>query len=430
MSAGRPCAAAVRRGRRSGWPAGWALVLGLIAPAALALEVVDPGQGPVPVGIGPDGEPPRELSALTHVGGERYFAAGDKGGRIQPLRIRLDLRDGRVLRARVGRPRSVPGAVDLEGIAWLPSSGTLLVCDEFGPALSEVDPASGRALRRWRLPGLLRRARRNRGLESLSLEPGSGCVWTATEEALRGDGPLSTPRRGTVVRLVRFRPDGTPAGQWAYTTDPVHGEGAALAGHPRSGLVELLALPGGALLALERSLGSRGLRVRIYRVERAGATEISEIGELAGARFTPVRRELLFEWRGASNFEGMALGPRLEGGDRALLLLSDDGPFSGARVLALRLRGLPEEGPGRARRGGDELRCRVTAPRMPRAGSGGALESAPPRGASKGWPRRPALRSLGGAAPLGGTSGRMSDVSGRGPRPLEAAGDRERRAAP
>jgi hypothetical protein len=201
---------------------------------------------------------------------------------------------------------------------------------------------------------VFRLARRNRSLESVAIAPDDGAIWIANEEALVSDGPVSTEEQGTSVRLQRFGADGLPGGQWAYRTDPT--PGGPLGGYERSGVADLVALPGGELLALERALGNRGLRARIYSIDRSGATDTSEIARLEPGQFRHVAKTLLWEGRAlGDNFEGMALGAVLEDGDRSLVLISDDGGATLPRLYALRVR-FPSPGsePGFGAGGGAE----------------------------------------------------------------------------
>src|SRR5690606_24093424 len=105
------------------------------------------------------------------------------------------------------------------------------------------------------LPAVYSNQIANRGLESLTRRPDGQEMWTANEEALSVDGPLATTAAGTTVRLQRLSAAGngvTPAEQYAYVTEPIHSH-ASLGSEMQRGLVDLVSLPDGSLLALERS---------------------------------------------------------------------------------------------------------------------------------------------------------------------------------
>ncbi len=97
---------------------------------------------------------------------------------------------------------------------------------------------------------------------------------------------------------------------------------------------DLLALPDGTLLGLERSVAvtSPIYLSRIYEIDFDGATDVSAAAfnsGLIGQTYTPVGKELL--WAGAAdgssgqNLEGLTLGPQLANGNWALLGVVDDG---------------------------------------------------------------------------------------------------------
>jgi len=118
----------------------------------------------------------------------------------------------------------------------------------------------------------------------------------------------------------------------------------------RSGVADVLVLPNGKLLVLERELGQVGMlpqfRSRIYEVDFTGATDVSALAGLQGQVYTPVGKALLWEsYFLLDNFEGMTLGPELSSGDHSLLLISDNGSGLNQSLHALTLSGpVPEPG--------------------------------------------------------------------------------------
>ena len=123
-----------------------------------------------------------------------------------------------------------------------------------------------------------------------------------------------------------------------------------------------MALTEHELLVLERGfvLGS-GNTVRVYRVSLRDATDVSDVASLATAGIAAVEKELVFDLadcppRDATNpgpqanplldnFEGLALGPHLPGGRRALLLQSDDN-FRSTQITRLIVVGVRLHGQG------------------------------------------------------------------------------------
>jgi hypothetical protein len=224
---------------------------------------------------------------------------------------------------------------DGEGIALEPS-GRLLVSSETEPSIRELSPA-GKLLGTLPVPPFFlaakgRGTRGNQGFESLTLEPGGDVLWTANERALQQDAP-DDPAKPSPVRLLRYERRGeafAPAAQYVYEVQPIApppGQGFAV-----RGLAELLAVPGeagGGLLALEREfVMGRGMRIQLFLVSLAGATDVSGFDSLAGQSWTPARKTLLYDFAGAGfvpdNIEGLAWGPPLPDGSRTLVLVSDN----------------------------------------------------------------------------------------------------------
>ena len=103
---------------------------------------------------------------------------------------------------------------------------------------------------------------------------------------------------------------------------------------------DLALLPNGELLVLERVVGAFGLSAEIFRAELRGATDVTAFPGLRQARkYTPSGKTLLFSRSTlANNFEGIALGPKLAGGWRSLLLLADSGGGATHILMPLRIR--------------------------------------------------------------------------------------------
>ena len=235
---------------------------------------------------------------------------------------------------------------DGEGLALTPR-GTLLVSSETEPSIREIS-AAGDTLRMLPVPELFlsdklagRGARVNAGFEALDLS--GSTLWTANETALAQDAPDEARFATHPVRLLRYDSD-TPAAQYVYVLDPIERRGS---GFSVRGLVDLLILPEGGLLALEREyVEGAGMEVQLFHVSTEGATEVSGMESLAGQRYTPVRKTLLYTFENPDNLEGLAFGPELPDGDRTLVVLSDDNfqPPQQTRIVALRLHRVRPDG--------------------------------------------------------------------------------------
>jgi hypothetical protein len=304
-------------------------------PAPARWSVTDPGQGPVTLAKGDTGA--REMGGITWAGGTRYYAVSDKLAKLFPLSVAIDPQNGTITHAAIEPAVPLSGSTDLEGIAYDPEHRTVLISDEVGPSIREYRVTDGRLVRSITVPPVYRSARTNLSLESLALAPDRSALWTVNEETLSNDGPLSNFTTGSAVRLQRFGPDYEPNGEWVYQTDALVGDmlrpGRDI---ESSGVSDLVALPGGDLLVLERAYGARGLRIRLYAVDLAGATDVAALPSLIDAKYTPVRKTLLWQQVFPNiNFEGAALGPRLDGGAYSLVLISDDGHQQRQALYAL-----------------------------------------------------------------------------------------------
>jgi hypothetical protein len=237
---------------------------------------------------------------------------------------------------------------DGEGIALEPS-GRMLISSETEPSIREFS-MTGEVLDTLPVPEIFRLGtaqkgiRSNQGFEGLALASGGEVLWTANERALKQDGPDDETRPSPVRLLCFDRKDGhfAPGPQYVYEVESIAGGSGR--GFAIRGLAELLALPDGDLLALEREfVEGRGFRIQLYRVSLAGATDVSGWDSLAGKAYTPARKTLVFDFARAGfapdNLEGMAFGPDLPDGSRTLVLVSDNNfeLLERTQLVALRL---------------------------------------------------------------------------------------------
>lgn len=276
-----------------------------------------------------------DFSGLTWAGGRDYYTVSDKVKAIFPMSIAVEPASGRILSASIGAPIPVRTKLsDFEGIVFMPDKGRVYVSTETGDGIFGFHLLKRTAIP-VAVPPIFSKARGNKSLESLTYDASVGDFWTANEEALKHDGPTSDREHGTVVRLQRFDTRFRPAGQFAYRTEAsafrVAGGG--------TGVSDLALLPNGELLVLERVVGALGLSAEIFRAEPAGATDVSKLPALEGATYKPVGKTRLFSRATlTSNFEGIALGPKLEGGWRSLILIADSGGGTTHYLMPLRIR--------------------------------------------------------------------------------------------
>jgi len=346
---------------------------------ALALAVL-PGLASAPAGAASDrARVPRLafagealLPATTTVGGttvgglssitydaarDRYYAVSDarpdlNQGPYRFYTLRVDVADGALTASDVvvesvttfadaaGNPFPLL-SLDPEGLA-LTRRGTLVMTSEgFSRPTLTVPPRilefglDGRLLREIDLPDRVdpvfgqRGVRENLGIESAALTRGGRHLFTGFENALVQDGPAATAAEGSPVRLQRWNArTGRLAREVVYRTDPVVDPPAPDA-FAVNGLVELLPMNSQFLLAMERSFTvGAGNTIRLYRAALPGATDVRARDALTGAERAARKRLVVVDLDSLGltldNLEGMTLGPRLPGGRRALLMVSDN----------------------------------------------------------------------------------------------------------
>ncbi len=320
-----------------------------------------------------DDPPIGGLSSLFHVGGGIYYAVSDDRGEHGPARyytISIDLTDGSLDQPDVtinawhrlldqnGEPLE-PETYDLEGFVargqnfFVSSEG---VANEGIPPFIAVFGPDAVMIERLGLPPGFAPSpdgttgvRYNRAFEGLAITSDGKYLFTATENALRQDGPEATPTGGARVRILRFaREHGVFDAQYAYDLDPVHtappGNGLAV-----TGIAELLALSGERLLVLERSFvagADSPHSIKLFEACLGSATDVSQIPSLADAdSVVPVQKRLIADLADlvphTDNLEGMTFGPNLPSGEPTLVVVTDNN-FAPARqvtqIIAFEIR--------------------------------------------------------------------------------------------
>lgn len=272
--------------------------------------------------------------------------------------------------------QSPPGStarIDPEGIAINELGNILISTEGLGdeeprtpPSINEYDQ-DGRFVGQLAVPArffpnergpLTVGVRANAGFESLTMTPDYRALYAANELPLAQDADASVVDRGAggQVRILRYVRSDTgmgyaPQQQFAYEIAPLH----PLPFTPRfvvNGLVELLALRDGELLALERAyvqaddpLQSMN-RIQIYHVRLSGAADVSLVPSLKAGGHKPVQKTLIVDLSGMSglspalekldNFEALALVPAGPGNERVLMVASDNN-FTDRQVTAFLL---------------------------------------------------------------------------------------------
>ena len=307
--------------------------------------------GAIPVMAG-EGSESDSLGGVAWVSNNVYWAVTDEKWHpvVWELEFPMDVTTGKLnacCMKMLCRPQK---ANDIEGLVLDPLDGSIWLADERKGCIGQYDPKTGMRLGgAVELPAVMRGFRLDFGIESLTIGKDGLTMWTCSEEALQADGPRSTRKHGTDVRLTRLaRKKGSvnwkADGQWVYRTDPI-------AGGPwyntdnkecsRSGISELCLLEDGTLLVLEREFSVvlvPRLRCRLYEVDLSKATDVLSLPSVKDVSgLVRVEKRLLFETTGFAMYEGMCTGPKLADGSRLLLLVSDGDKKALRSVMALRL---------------------------------------------------------------------------------------------
>jgi 3-phytase len=334
------------------------------------------------------------ISGLTYTGGNSYLGISDDRSGINPARfysINVVVDESLPAAQRVnatftaqttllrGDGTAYPiNTLDPEGIALAAGGASVFVSSEGEANLGASRVAAPFVNRYNRATGQLESSlpvnarytptfsgttqvsgvRNNLAFESLTISPSQNFLFTATENALQQDGLPATVLNGTNSRIVRYDlRTNTVSGEFVYTTDPVSTIPNPANGFATNGLVELLALEDGTLLALERSfgvgattIGNTGNNSRLYQITLNGATDVSGMESLAGQTFTSVTRTLLLDFGtlgiAQDNLEALVLGPTLPTGERLLLVGSDNNfsPTQFTQFIALGVTFVPAPG--------------------------------------------------------------------------------------
>ena len=247
-----------------------------------------------------------------------------------------------------GKPlSSTTRTVDPEGIRVAPN-GNLYISSEgnFGVGAALYQPfvrevrTDGSFVRAFETPSAFNYvdnsttgARSNKLFEALAVTP-NGMVFTANEDALIEDGPITTLSSGSVGRVLNLDPaSGKTVAQYAYPLPAIPVDKVPTGAFaPDNGLPELLAVSNTEFLAVERAYADgvgNTIRLVLATLE-ADTTNVQSFKSLQGATYKPMKKQLLLEmpitYQGVKidNIEGASWGPRLPNGNRTLVLVADN----------------------------------------------------------------------------------------------------------
>ena len=267
-----------------------------------------------------------EYSGIARVSGDVYAVVHDKGkgGGLYSFTIPIGTNGvlGAVSAFEMDANAGGEAGRDNEDVVYVPETGTLFVSAEGDQSIREYDlsgKSTGRALA---IPADLGsdHIQPNGGFEALAYS--DGAFWTMPEMPTR-DRLLYR----NLIPLQRFRlQDLQPDGRYYYplsTPQIASSEGASAYVH---GVSAMTALPDGRLLVLEREVYVPGGSMLEKALNSFTLNSIFVIDPLHD-RTDVLQKRLLHRFAttavNIANFEGMCLGPELQGGIQTLLLIAD-----------------------------------------------------------------------------------------------------------
>lgn len=240
-----------------------------------------------------------------------------------------------------------------DGSLWWTSEGSQVL--GLNPLLTHSD-AAGQSLDTYILPEAFTAApdqeewgiRNNKATEGLTFAPDGHSLYAIMEGPLFQDAALPTLDAGATSRIVQFDLQGNVLAQYAYPLDPLQGAPAGeLADLADNGATEILAISDTSFLVIERSGIPQAERpwkmfVRIYEVDLAGATDISDVDGLgADTDYVAASKALVLNFEDSGlehvdNLEGITWGPVLANGNQSIVVVSDNNfdPTSVTQFLA------------------------------------------------------------------------------------------------
>ena len=257
--------------------------------------------------------PAGNYSGIAPLGNDRYAVVCDKSpDGYFVFHIEIDTVALRIVNVEnEGFRASGQANRDLEGIAYMPVSGTLFLSGEADNQILEYGLDGRQTGRRLQLPEEFRRANRNYGLESLTYSPLGHTFFTTTEHPLAGD---------SLLRIQAFGDDLHAGQQYLYQLDAVKPKRKGML---VNGVSELCALDDGRLLVLERTVRMTPLKIgsyadcRLYEV-RPGAEPL-----LSKRLLGRVRTKINITRRNLANYEGLCVARKLSDGRQILLMIAD-----------------------------------------------------------------------------------------------------------
>jgi len=345
---------------------------------AIATVIDFIGQAKIPTGLIYENTEVGGLSGISYNPEQQvYYALSDDPSDKNQARfytLKIDLISGSLsetgvsvigvtsLLTETGKPFT-KDTLDPEGIAF--SGNSIFIASE-GNLYQNIPPfiqefsLKGEWLRALPIPETFfdsngnnnRGVRYNLAFESLTLTPDKTYLFTANESALIQDGENANLDQGTPCRILRYNlSTNQPDAEFLYVTDPLANSSFFAQNLDRQGLVDLLAIDEQHLISLERSFSlGLGYTIKLFIVSLEKADNIQNVLSLKAnpTKIRPVEKKLLLNLSrlniGIDNIEGLTWGSPLPGGERSLILISDNNftDLQTTQIVVLRLNHLPQ----------------------------------------------------------------------------------------
>jgi hypothetical protein len=252
------------------------------------------------------------------------------------------------------------GRLDPEGIRIARDGYTFYITDEYGPYLYQFDRRSGARVRSFALPSkfavsqlsgkgddeiALNSSGRiaNKGMEGLAISPDGHTLVGIMQSPLAQDGGTNAP----YTRIVTVDTRSGRTKEYAYQLDNI-----GTATKPKYPTVsEIVAINDHEFLVDERDgkgLGDNSIAAfkRIYKIDLAGAQDISDLTGAANLAGSAVSKSLFIDLVAALNaigiasqdipakIEGLAFGPdiQIQGVNKHTLFVANDNDFLGTII--------------------------------------------------------------------------------------------------
>ncbi|MEE9349333.1 MAG: esterase-like activity of phytase family protein [Flavobacteriaceae bacterium] len=240
--------------------------------------------------------------------------------------------------------------LDPEGLRFDESTGNFywisegFIRDGVSPSIYEID-TQGKSLSQTPTPKMFHARdsnygpRKNGTFEGLSLSNDKKHLWIAMELPLIQDGEKPQLKEGKYpIRVSKIdKKTGELIYQFAYNLNKTPRDSNPKGRFSVNGVSEILVLDDNRFLVVERAFSKGhkdgGNTIKIFLVNSSKATNITNMDSLKNADYTLATKTLVFDFDNIrskltngiiDNIEGITFGPKLDNGNKTLILVTDN----------------------------------------------------------------------------------------------------------